>query len=184
MKIYLKQICMVGNFKYFAFIVLYIALFSCQNKKEKNQLGRELITENLPILMDDLDYFDVSETPLSVGIYQYVGEIKSDQSMVIKKFQNKFNTNNEEILKDQIKIEKIPKKIGNHSVFLNTDNTFHKKKDIINISFVNFIISKNKQYASIEVVKSLGSGAKFEIYYFKQNGNKWSFIGKEIIALG
>ena len=175
---------MVGNFKYFAFIVLYITLFSCQNKKEKSQLGKELITENLPILLDDLDYFNISENPLSVGIYHYVGENKSDQTMVIEKFQNKFNTNNEEIFKNQIEIEKIPKKIGNHSVFLNTDNTFRKQRDIINVSFVNFIISKNNQYASIEVIKSLGSGVKFEIYHFKQNNGKWIFVGKEIIGLG
>lgn len=175
---------MVGNFKYFVFILLYITLFSCQNKKEKSQLGKELITENVPTLLDNLDYFDVSGSHLSVGIYQYVGEIKSDQKMVIEKFQNKFNLNNEEIFKHQIKIEQIPKKIGNHLIFLNTDNKFHKKSDMINISFVNFIISKNNKYASIEVVKSLGSGAKFEVYHFKQDNGKWIFIGKEIIGLG
>lgn len=175
---------MVGNFKYFAFILLYITLFSCQNKKEKSQLGKELITENLPILLDDLDYFDLSENPSSVGIYQYVGEIKPDQKIVIEKFQNRFNLNGEEIFKYQIKIEKIPKKIGVYSISLNTDNGFHKKSDMINISFVNFIISKNNKYASIEVVKSLGSGAKFEIYHFKQNNSKWMFVGKEIIGLG
>ncbi|WP_123902278.1 hypothetical protein [Chryseobacterium arthrosphaerae] len=175
---------MVGNFKYFVFILFYITLFSCQNKQEKSQLGKELITENLPILLDNLDYFDVSESPLSVGIYQYVGEIKSDQNIVIEKFQNKFNLNDEEISEYEIKLEKIPKKIGNHFVFLNTDNAFHKKSSMINISFVNLIISKNNKYASIEVVKSLGSGAKFEIYHFKQDNGKWIFAGKEIIGLG
>lgn len=175
---------MVGNFKYFVFILLYTTLFSCQNKQDKSQLGKELITENLPILLDNLDYFDVSESPLSVGIYQYVGEIKSDQKMVIEKFQKKFNLNDDEMPEYQIKIEKIPQKIGNYSIFLNKDNEFHKKSNMINISFVNLIISKNNKYASIEVVKSLGSGAKFEIYHFKQDNGKWIFAGKEIIGLG
>ncbi|MGH1518078.1 hypothetical protein [Chryseobacterium sp. JK1] len=176
---------MVGNFKYFVFILLHITLFSCQNKKEKSKLGKELISENLPILLDNLDYFKVSGTPhLSAGIYQYVGEVKSDQTMVIEKFQNRFNLNNEKIFNGPIKIGKIPQKIGNHSVFLNTENAFGKRSDIINISFVNFIISENNQYASIEVIKSLGSGAKFEIYYFKQNNGKWIFVGKEVIGVG
>lgn len=175
---------MVGSFKYFTFILLYITLFSCQNKKEKSQLGKELITENLPTLLDNLDYFDLSGRPSSVQIYQYVGEIRSDQKMVIEKFQNKFNLNNEEIFKCQIKIEKIPKKIGNYSIFLNTENKFYKKSDMITISFVNFIISKNNRYASIEVVKSLGSGTKFEIYHFKKDNGKWIFVEKEIIGLG
>ncbi|KPE50103.1 hypothetical protein AOB46_16830 [Chryseobacterium indologenes] len=180
MKIYLKQICMIGNIKYLLFFLL---CFSCQNREKKTALGNELISENLPILLDNLDYFKTIDNPV-VGVYQFVGEIKQDQSIVIKKFQEKYNLSNEKILNSSIKLEKIQKKINNYSVFLDTDNSFKKRKDTIKVSFVNFIISKNNQYASIEVVKSLGNGAKFEIYYFKQVNGKWIFDGKQLIAVG
>jgi hypothetical protein len=48
----------------------------------------------------------------------------------------------------------------------------------------NLIISKDNQYAAIEVIKSLGIGAKFEIYYFKRVNGKWVPDGNEVIALG
>jgi hypothetical protein len=172
------------NFKNLSCLFLYFFCFSCQNKEDKIQLGNELISENLPVLLDNLDYFKTADDPLAVGIYQYVGEAKSDQKIVIKKFQDKYNLNNEEILNSSIKLEKVPKKVSNYSVFLDTDNTFQKRKDTINVSFVNLIISKSNQYASIEVVRSLGSGAKFEMYYFKQVNGKWIFDGKELIAVG
>lgn len=184
MKTYLKQIYMVGNFKYLMAFLIYFSLFSCQKNEKINELGNELILENLPVLLDNLDYFNTNDVPISVGIYQYVGEIKSDQKMVLKKFQNRFNLNNEKIFSGQIKLGEIPEKIGNYSLFLDTHNTFQKRSDIINISFANLIISENNKYASIEVVKSLGSGAKFEIYYFKQKNGKWIFVEKEVIALG
>ncbi|MFZ4929543.1 hypothetical protein [Chryseobacterium sp. Mn2064] len=175
---------MFRNFNYLTFFLLCFSLFSCQNSEKTDEIGKELILENLPVLLDNLDYFNTNDTPLSVGIYQYVGEIKSDQKIVLKNFQNRFNLNNEKIFNGQIKIRKIPVKIGNYSLFLDKDNAFQKRTDVINISFVNPIISKNNQYACIEVVKSLGSGAKFEIYYFKQKNGKWIFVEKEVIALG
>lgn len=175
---------MVGNFKYLVFFVLYFSCLSCQDREKKAQLGTELITENLAILLDDLDYFKISDDSLGIGVYQYVGKIKSDQEIVIKKFQDKFNLNNETIFNDPIKLKKVPKKMGIYPLFFDTDNTFQKQNNIIKVSFVNLIISKNNQCASIEVVKSLGSGAKFEIYYFKQVKGKWMFDGKELLALG
>ncbi|WP_131368692.1 hypothetical protein [Chryseobacterium luteum] len=175
---------MVGNFKYLALFALFLSCFSCQNRERKVQLANELITENLSVLLDNLDYFNISNDSLTVGVYQYVGEIKSDQKIVIEKFQNKFNLNDEKIFNEYIKIEKIPKKIGNYSLFLDTDNTFQKRNNIVKVSFVNFIISRNNQYASVEVIKSLGNGTKFEIYYFKQIDGKWVFDSKELIGLG
>lgn len=177
----MKQIGIIGNFKY---LLLFI-LFSCQNKEQKKQLGKQLIIQNFSVLLDHLDYFKLSGNPLDVSIYQYVGEIKADQEAVIKKFQDKFQLSNEKIDNDPIKLAEIPqKKIGEHRLFLNSDNTFKKRNDIINVSFVNLVISKNSQYAAVEVVKSLGSGAKYEIYYFKQVNDKWVFEGKELLALG
>ncbi|MFP3599092.1 hypothetical protein SB679_20435 [Chryseobacterium sp. SIMBA_029] len=122
---------------------------------------------------------------MDVSIYQYVGEIKADQETVIKKFQDKFKLSNEKIDNDPIKLAEIPqKKIGEYRLFFNSDNTSKSRNDVINVSFVNLVISKNSQYAAVEVVKSLGSGAKYEIYYFKQVNDKWVFKGKELLALG
>lgn len=70
---------MVENFKY----LLFFLLFSCQNKEQKAQLGKQLITQNFTILLADLEYFKLSDNPLDISIYQYVGEIKADQEAVI-----------------------------------------------------------------------------------------------------
>lgn len=172
---------MVENFKY----LLLFLLFSCQNNEQKTQLGKQLITQNFTILLDHLDYFKLSGNPLDVSIYQDVGEIKADQEAVIKKFQDKFQLSNEKIDIALIKLAEIPeKRIGAYRLFLNNDNTFKNRNDVINVSFVNLVISKNNQYAAVEVVKSLGNGAKYEIYYFKQVNDKWVFDGKELLALG
>lgn len=175
---------MAGNFKYIVFLLFGFSFFSCLNKEDKTELGAKLISENLPKLLDNSDYFNISDDPVSVGVYQYTGEIKSDQEIVVKKFQEKFGLENEEIFHNAIKVERIPKKIGKYPLFLDVDNTFQKQNSTIKVSFVNLIISKNNQYGGVEVIKSFGSGTKFEIYYFKHVGNKWIFKGKELISLG
>jgi hypothetical protein len=175
---------MVGNFKYLVLFLLYFSCSSCQDKEKKAQLGNELISKNLNVLLDNLDYFNTSDNPLTVGIYQYVGVNKSDQEIIIKKFQDKFSLKNGKIFNNFIRLEKIPKKNGRYSLFLDTDNTFQKRHDIIKVSFVNLIISNDNKYASVEVIKSLGSGSKSEIYYFKQINGRWIFESKELIALG
>jgi len=174
---------MDGNSKYLIFFLLF-SFISCENKEKKTQLAYELISNNLNILLDDLDYFAISDSHFPVGVYQYIGEIESDQNIVIKKFQNKFDLKNEKIFNETIKIEKTPKTVGNYQLYLDTDDDFQKINNTIKISFVNLIISKNNRYACIEVVKSLGSAAKFEIYYFKQVNGKWIFEGKELLSLG
>lgn len=174
---------MVGNFKHLALFLIYLVCFSCQNK-ERIRLGNELVSENLNVLLDDLYYFNTFGNTLTVKIDQYTGKYKSDKEVILKKFQNKFDLNDESFFDETIKIEKIPKQIGNFSLFLNTDHTFPKRNNVITVSFVNLIISKNNQYASVEVIKSLGSGAKFEIYFFKQVNNKWKFESKEVIGIG
>ncbi|MDH6254185.1 hypothetical protein M2347_003912 [Chryseobacterium sp. H1D6B] len=175
---------MAGNFKHLVLILFYFFCFSCQSSEKRSQLGSELISGNLNVLLDNLDYFNTSNNSLTVAVYQNVGENKSDQEIIVKNFQNKFNLKNEKIFDQPIRLEKIPKKIGNYPLFVDTDNTFQKRDDTLKISFVNLIISENNQYAAVEVIKSLGNGAKYEVYYFKQKNDKWIFQGKELIALG
>lgn len=172
---------MVGNFKS---ILLLLFCICCQNLKKDQSLSKTLIYENLPILLDDLDYFNYSDNSLSVGIYEYVGELKSDQKFILESFRKKYPSMNGRILQSSLKLSGLPKKVNNYNVFLDTDNSFAFKSNIIKVSFVNIVVSEDSRYASIEVVKSLGSGSKFEIYYFKLMDEKWYFDGKELIALG
>ncbi|MCS3529347.1 hypothetical protein [Chryseobacterium sp. JUb7] len=171
-------------FKNLKFLVFILLCCSCQEKEDQAQLGHRIISDNLPVLLDGLDYFNIANTPLSAELYPYVGRIESDEQTLIDKFQDKFNLNNEKIFSGTIEIKKIPEKIGHYLLFLNKHDDFTKRNNRINISFVNLIISKNNRYACVEVVKSLGIGAKFEVFYFKQVNDKWIFDGKEVIALG
>ncbi|MDR6515457.1 hypothetical protein [Chryseobacterium camelliae] len=175
---------MAGNCKHLMILLLYLSSFSCQNKTTKAQLGNKLISENLNVLLDDLKYFSTSDEHLSVAVYQYIGTSKSDQEIVIRKFEHKFGLTDEKIVKDPIKLEKLPESINHYSTFLDTDHSFHKKDNVIKVSFVNLMISNNNQYAAIEVIKSFGHGAKLELYYFKQVDGKWVFDSKEVLALG
>jgi len=175
---------MAGNFKYLIILFLYLSSFSCENKATKVQLGNKLISENLNVLLDDLKYFSTSDEPLSVGVYQYIGTNKSDQEIAIKKFEDKFGLTDEKIIKEPIKLEKLPQRINHYPTFLDTDNRFQKKDNVIKVSFVNLMISSSNQYAAIEVIKSLGHGVKIELYYFKQVDGKWVFDSKEVLALG
>ncbi|WP_294278350.1 hypothetical protein [uncultured Chryseobacterium sp.] len=175
---------MVGNCKHLIILFLYLSSFSCENKATKAQLGNKLISENLNVLLDDLKYFSTSDEPLSVGVYQYIGTNKSDQELVIRKFEHKFGLTDEKIIKETIKLEKLPKSINHYPTFLDTNHSFQKKDNVIKVSFVNLIISNNNQYAAIEVIKSFGHGAKLELYYFKQVDGKWVFDSKEVLALG
>ena len=175
---------MIRNFKYLVFFFIYMSFYSCQNKEKIVQPGEELILENLPVLLDNLEYFDTKGEPLSVSVYQYVGEMAPDRGTVIKKFQDRFHLSNQEIFNGLIKLENVQKKIGDYPISLLTDYHSQKKENIIEVLLGNLIISKDNQYGAIEVIKSLGSGAKFEIYYFKRLHGKWTFYGNEVIALG
>ena len=172
---------MVGNFKS---ILLLLFCICCQNVKKDRSLSKIIIYGNLPILLDDLDYFSYSDDSLSVGIYQYVGEVKSDQQLILQSFRKKYPSTNGRILQSSLRLSELPKIVNNYQVFLDTDNSFSFKSNTIKVTFVNLVVSEDGRYASIEVVKSLGSGSKFEIYYFKLLDEKWSFDGKELIASG
>ncbi|WP_185288677.1 hypothetical protein [Chryseobacterium lactis] len=184
MKTYLKLINISVNFKYLVFFFIYVSCISCQNKEKKIQLGKELISENLPVLLDGLGYFKIAEETLTASVYQYVGRMDPDQETVIEKFQDKFHLRNQEIFDRVIKLENIPKKIDDYPIFIKTDYGAQKQRNVIEVVLGNLIISKDNQYAAIEVIKSLGIGAKFEIYYFKQVNGKWVPDGNEVIALG
>jgi hypothetical protein len=107
-----------------------------------------------------------------------------DQETVIEKFQDKFHLRNQEIFDRVIKLENVPKKIDDYPIFIKTDYGAQKQRNVIEVVLGNLIISKDNQYAAIEVIKSLGIGAKFEIYYFKRVNGKWVPDGNEVIALG
>jgi hypothetical protein len=90
----------------------------------------------------------------------------------------------QEIPAEAFKPRKSSKKDHNCPSISKSDYGAQKQRNVIEVVLGNLIISKDNQYAAIEVIKSLGIGAKFEIYYFKRVNGKWVPDGNEVIALG
>ena len=171
--------------KYFKIIFLMVLVIFCSCKKQNNSTNkdREFITQNINILIDSIQYFDISTLPrpekfkdkeikkITVGLLDsvffyddnYINEwnIKQDVKYVIQ--QNDLVN-----FKSDYKIKLVK--------FDNYDG------NILFIKFSNLQI--NNDEASIIVKKNIGIAMIKNKYYFKYVNGKWELQKKELLSMG
>lgn len=169
---------MAGNFR---LIIILFVFVSCVNlKEEKIITAKEIINQNIEILIDNPSYFDIENNQNAVFLNRNIAKIDSENAKEL--FVDKFH------LKDKLnpilfKLDYIPiDKVGNYSVIL-TDSI--KVDDKINVQIANVFVNEDNTYACMEIITQHGIAAKFVLYFFsKTNKNKWLFIDKKVIAVG
>ena len=174
------QLKMVGRI-----IILLFVLFnfySCKNKITPEKLGKDLISQNINILIDSIERFDmraikrpkkfehIKIEKISVGLFD---SIKIEKNEVGKQHKNKF-------LSFTINYNDIKNYKSDYSINL----TKFKNDDVktVFVKFYNLKIDKN--FASIIVKKIIGISMIEDIYYFKKENDKWVFVRKEFLGMG
>ncbi|WP_316633062.1 hypothetical protein [uncultured Flavobacterium sp.] len=177
---------MIGNFKIIGIIFLFL-IFSCKKQNGAIEDGRELITENINVLLDSVEFFDTSRMPVSsVSLKDFKKykpvKIKQIKIGLLDSITNENLTSNE-------KSKFVKFNIGKNEIF-----NFRSKyiieilkinnydSNILFVKFSNFRIENN--LANIEVKKVSGISMTHHKYYFKKKNGRWVFIKKELLGIG
>lgn len=172
---------MIGNYKIVAILVL-ILFCSCKKQDDKEK-GRELITQNINILIDSIECFDMSKMPVSnvsLKDFKSYKPVKIEQitvglldSILIESNEkdfSDFNLQKSDLVnfKSEYKINIV--KVNNYDI------------NVLFVRFSNFII--NEKEASIDVKKNIGISMIKNRYYFKKENDVWVFKKKEFLGMG
>lgn len=169
---------MVGNFK---FMVLLFICISCINIEKQKITATEIITQNIDILLENPKYFDTDNTEKTIFLNKEIIGIDSDLAKNI--FVKKFNLNKNNIQPILFSLNSLHiNSIDGYNVSI--QNGIANLNDKITFQFANVFISENGKYSCVEVISQRGIGAKFILYLFQKDKNKWLLVEKKIIALG
>ena len=185
------------NLNYIVFFILLVLLTSC-NKETSEDIGRDIINQNLPIILDSIDkYYTLTDEILlnkekrqnTIKIENYVsydsfffeecefcqGIMRNDRLNVDSMYFTKFKINN-------IPIKKID---GYNIVLVKPNKGFYGIRKTIEISLNNLYIYKNqkKAFLVVDKIAANSKGGKTEIYFFLKKGNKWKFYEKKLLFL-
>jgi hypothetical protein len=170
---------MSSNLKVLLMLFSLILLSSCK-QENISEIGRELITQNINILLDSIERFDTSKMPVAdkfkdIKIEQIkIGLIDSVtvETLNLNEIKNKLSfliAKNDLInFKSNYKINIV--KVNNYD------------GNLLFVSFSNFQIDKNK--ASIDVKKVIGISMTKDRYFFKNENKEWVFKSKKNIGIG
>lgn len=158
------------------FVLFSLMFFSSCKQEIKIDSGRELIIQNINVLLDSVERFDTSKMPTSeefknVKIEQIkIGLIDSVLVQNIKDYNSSFIINRNDLVnfKSNYKIEIV--KVNNYDI------------NFLFVSFSNFKIHNDE--ATIDVKKVIGISMTKDRYFFKNENGHWVFISKENIGLG
>lgn len=170
---------MVGKLK--ILVLLFIFLFgSCKKQNNLAINGKQIITQNINILIDSIEGFDMSKIPRpekfkKIKIEKFtVGLLDSilivDNQLDGEMVYNRFNLEKQDLInfKSDYKIKIV--KINNYDT------------NILFVNFFNFKIQDNK--ASIEVKKKIGISMVHHKYYFEKENDIWVFKKKVLLGMG
>lgn len=170
-------------------VLIFISMMSCSEKVNYTNIGNEIVCQNMNIIFDSLNIFDINkvynvELDYNVAkdssiFYNY--NLTKIDSFIIKKLGiRKFNMENIKTFK-----LKLPK-----SFLLNKRRYSVSKTNplgtVINIELFNFYIDEKNREAFLMAKKGIkgGIGYKIDIYYFKNVKNKWKYVRKDIVSTG
>ena len=163
------------------FLLFNLILFSSCKQEIKVDSGRELITQNINVLIDSVGRFDTSKIPGSKYPNEFnvkrreikqikIGLLDSVLVQNINEYNSSFIINRNDLVnfKSNYKIEIV--KVNNY------DTNF------LFVSFSNFQIDSNN--ATIDVKKVIGIAMTIDRYFFRKEKGQWVFISKRNIGIG
>lgn len=170
---------MDGKFKIIVILIVAIVC-SCKKQVTVENSGRELITQNINVLIDSIEMFDmrlffvpekyknVKTEKISIGLLD---------SIVVENLSNIKETN---FIKFNISEKEIHNYKSNYKIAIVKLNNFDTK--VLFVRFSNFEINENN--ASIVVKKVIGISMIKERYYFIKQNDMWVFKKKEFLGMG
>lgn len=176
------QYSMVGKL----LIIAFITILFCNCKKQKNiqDSGKNLVIQNINILLDSVEGFDIPPPPRSVNVIKTpiilglrdsitidtIYSRKEDELKPYKYFQFILNKNDLNYFK------------SNYKLFLQKNRNINDDIEVLNLEIRNLRI--NEFEASVEVSKVIGISATHDRYYFKKEKGIWVFKKKINLGIG
>lgn len=166
-------------------VLFSILLCNCKNKENKKETGKNLITQNINILLDSVERFDVSKIPpspefkyiitpeITLGLRDSItiDTIYSSEEDELKSYKYlQF-----ELDKDDLNTLK-----SNYKIFFQKNRSL--STDVLNIEISNLRI--NEFEASVEVSKVIGISMIYDRFYFKKEKGVWVFKRKRNLGIG
>ncbi|WP_123955366.1 hypothetical protein [Flavobacterium cheongpyeongense] len=178
---------MIGNFKVLR-IVIILLLLGCKKQNETED-SRKLITQNINVLIDSVESFDISKMPVSSVSHK---DFKNYKPLKVKQMtiglldsilvkENKLNKNNEtNYLRFNLQKEDLVNFKSHYKIEIVKVNNYDT--NVLFVSFFNFSMKGNK--SSIEVKKRIGISMIHHKYYFEKENDTWVFKKKEFFGMG
>ncbi len=162
---------------------LVVTLFCfCNNHKKNDQIGKELISQNINILLDSIEHFDLREIKRPKKFQKNkIEKIKVGllDSIIIDK-SNLQESKNISFVKFNIIEEDLSKYKSDYVIKIVKINNYDT--NTLFVRFSNFEIINNT--ACITVKKVIGLSMVKNVYYFKRINSIWKFQKKEFLELG
>ena len=180
-----QQIALInmdGKNRIIILILLFLSICNCKNQVKSNVDGRELINQNINILIDSIEGFDMSNILMPNG-QKNLNIKKISVSLLDTVCVESTNLKNKSSAKFQnlnISKNEISKFKTNYKI--NLTKVRNDCAEILFVKFYNFEINKN--YANITVKKIIGISMIENIYYFKKINNIWVFKRKKFQGMG
>ena len=162
-----------------------ILLYNCNKKVNIQNIGKNLVAQNINILLDSVEGFDMSKIPpspefknkitpkLTLGLRDSItiDTIYTSKENEFESYEYlKFNLNNNDLIN-----------------FKSDYKLFFQKNQSLNTNVLNIEISNlriNEYKASVEVSKVIGISMTYDRYYFKKENGNWVFKKKENLGIG
>lgn len=171
-------------------IITFLILFcSCKIRDDK-VIGKELIIQNINVLLDSIECFDTSKmsvTKVSQKDFKNYKPVKTEQitiglldSILIEKNERLKEINQKKFLK--FNLQKSDLLNFNSDYKINIVKVNNYDNNILFVKFSNFQISEDE--ASIIVKKNIGISMIKNRYYFKKQNGIWVFKKKEFLGMG
>jgi hypothetical protein len=175
---------MGGKFKIIGALI-FALLCNCKKQMSIENSARELISQNINVLIDSVESFDMSKIQrpkkfrnikvekITVGLLDSILIEKSDLNAFVKKSKTNF-------LQFNIKEDDLINFKANYKINIVKINNYD-----INVLFIrlsNLTVSEDE--ASIIVTKVRGISMIKNRYFFKKKKEEWVFIRKEMVSMG
>jgi hypothetical protein len=178
---------MIGNFNTLTILIILL-LLGCKKPNEELE-NRRLIRQNINVLIDSVESFDISKMPVSSVSRK---DFKNFRPVKLKPMriclldsilakEDRLKTNDGiKYLRFNLNKEDLVNFKSNYKIMIVKVNNYDP--NILFVRLSNLIIQENK--ASIEVKKVLGISMLHNKYYFEKENGVWIFKKKEFLSMG
>lgn len=160
---------------------LLVFSYSCQNGKNEENIGRELIKRDLDQFINYyVSYFQVDDFLVKkVYIEKEVKKLPSEKREILERY---FASQLKEYELDETRFYEF-NTTGVKDFYFPNNTISNDKYFDIKISFCDFSINKNKDKLSFIVCSNIrnGIGNIMEIYFYKKVNNEWILNGKRLL---